>query len=84
MHDDRLHDHSNMEAMQLLNERTVRRLKRLKPVELVQCKCKCVLVKILRCRLNPLEHATTMHSRHQILGHTSGHSFRHLVIVVVV
>jgi hypothetical protein len=37
--DDRLHQHTNMEAIQLLDkERTVRRLKRLKPY------CKCVLV----------------------------------------
>jgi hypothetical protein len=35
-HDDRLHQHTNVEAIQLLdNERTVRRLKRLKPFELV-------------------------------------------------
>jgi hypothetical protein len=36
MHEDRLHDHSNVEAVQLLeNQRTVRRLKRLKPFESV-------------------------------------------------
>jgi hypothetical protein len=35
-HEDRLHQHTNAEAIQLLdNERTVRRLKRLKPLELV-------------------------------------------------
>jgi hypothetical protein len=35
-HEDRLHQHTNVEAIQLLdNERTVRRLKRLKPFELV-------------------------------------------------
>jgi hypothetical protein len=34
--EDRLHQHTNMEAIQLLdNERTVRRLKRLKPFELM-------------------------------------------------
>jgi hypothetical protein len=33
-HEDRLHDHTNLEAIQLLdNEWTVRRLKRLKPFE---------------------------------------------------
>jgi hypothetical protein len=35
-HEDRLHQHSNVEAIQLLdNSRAVRRLKRLKPFELV-------------------------------------------------
>jgi hypothetical protein len=35
-HEDRLHQHTNVEVTQLLdNERTVRRLKRLKPLELV-------------------------------------------------
>jgi hypothetical protein len=35
-HEDRLHQHTNMEAIQLLDsERTVRRLKRLKPFEVV-------------------------------------------------
>jgi hypothetical protein len=35
-HADRLQQHTNVEAIQLLdNERTVRRLKRLKPFELV-------------------------------------------------
>jgi hypothetical protein len=35
-HEDRLHQHNNMEAIQLLdNSRVVRRLKRLKPLELV-------------------------------------------------
>jgi hypothetical protein len=33
--EDRLHHHSNVEATQLLDETTVRRLKRLKPFELV-------------------------------------------------
>jgi hypothetical protein len=38
-HEDRLHQHTNVEAIQLLdNESTVRRLKRVKPFELVQCK----------------------------------------------
>jgi hypothetical protein len=35
-HEDRLHQHTNVEAIQLLgNNRAVRRLKRLKPFELV-------------------------------------------------
>jgi hypothetical protein len=35
-HEDRLHQHTNVEAIQLLdNSRVVRRLKRLKPFELV-------------------------------------------------
>jgi hypothetical protein len=35
-HEDRLHQHTNVEAIQLLDSnRTVRRLKRLKPFELV-------------------------------------------------
>jgi hypothetical protein len=35
-HEDLLHRHTNVEVIQLLdNERTVRRLKRLKPLELV-------------------------------------------------
>jgi hypothetical protein len=34
-HEDRLHQHTNVEAIQLLDKRTVRRLKRLKPFELV-------------------------------------------------
>jgi hypothetical protein len=39
-HEHRLHQHTNVEAIQLLdNNRTVRQLKRLKPFELVQCKC---------------------------------------------
>jgi hypothetical protein len=36
-HEDRLHQHTNVEAIELLNtERTVRWLKRRKPFELVQ------------------------------------------------
>jgi hypothetical protein len=43
-HEDRFHQHTNVQATQLLdNSRAVRRLKRLKPFELVWCKC--VLVK---------------------------------------
>jgi hypothetical protein len=39
-HEDWLHQHTNLEAIQLLdNSRAVRRLKRLKSFELVQCKC---------------------------------------------
>jgi hypothetical protein len=35
-HEDRFHQHTNMEAIQLLdNSRAVRRLKRMKPFELV-------------------------------------------------
>jgi hypothetical protein len=34
-HKDRLQPHTNVEAIQLLEDRTVRRLKRLKPFELV-------------------------------------------------
>jgi hypothetical protein len=35
-HEDRLHQHTNVESIQLLdNNRAVRRLKRLKPFELV-------------------------------------------------
>jgi hypothetical protein len=42
-HADRLHQHTNVEATQLRdNERTVRRLKTLKPFELVLCKCALV------------------------------------------
>jgi hypothetical protein len=36
-HEDRLHQHTNLESIELLDtERTVRRLKRRKPIELVQ------------------------------------------------
>jgi hypothetical protein len=34
-HKDQLHQHTNVEVIQLLDERKVRRLKRLKPFELV-------------------------------------------------
>jgi hypothetical protein len=42
-HEDWLHQHTNVETIQLIeNERALRRLKRLKPFELVYCKCALV------------------------------------------
>jgi hypothetical protein len=41
--EDRLHQHTNVEAIKLLdNSRAVRRLKRLEHFELVSCKCALV------------------------------------------
>jgi hypothetical protein len=75
-HGDLLHRHTNMEAIQLLdNERTVRRLKRLKAIS--------TSVVQVHVSVNSDMDLTTMCSRYQMLGHTGGHSLRRLLSVVV-